>query len=60
MSLAYISCAIILCNILQMEKKVITFNILRFIQRFTINEKIEDDEILRVRFVLSENDDLKI
>lgn len=43
-----------------MEKKVITFNILRFIQRFTINEKIEDDEILRVRFVLSENDDLKI
>lgn len=43
-----------------MEKKVITFNILRFIQRFTINEKIEDDEILRVHFVLSENDDLKI
>lgn len=43
-----------------MKKKVITFNILRFIQRFTINEKIEDDEILRVRFVLSENDDLKI
>lgn len=43
-----------------MEKKVITFNILRFIQRFTINEKIEDDEILRVRFVLPDNDDLKI